>query len=519
MDGQAILRQYAYTYRYYIGITAAVSIVCQQVYYRIFRIPKTLRHIPAISYWRQVRALMRNEPITPRTKRLVYPLLSKANGIYLNRMPFDWTVYVANPMIAKTVLFKPEFATKMSLVGTFSEDSAIVQLVGKDNVAVSNGHLWKKQRKIMNPVFHRSMPVATFGNLMPKVFHIIDQTQSRDANVVAIQLMHRLTLEVLGKAIFGFEFGGLDNENSIWVSTYNKVFEGLVEFTTFFPRIDAFLRWFSSTRRARYNATFKLVGLLDEMTEKRRQELLDAKESSSRDIPDHEKDLLTLMLEAEIRGEIVWEKDELRHNIAMFFVAGHDTTANALTFAIYSLAVNKDVQNKARKEILDLLGDEPRDIHPTLDDCKRMPYIDMIIKETLRMNAPANDLLARIASEDLELGGVIIPKGTMVSVDFHALHFRPDTWTEPERFIPERFEENGEHSKHEGVTWVPFSGGTRQCIGINFSMMEQRVALSMLLRKYEWELPAGSIHQDGLVMDKPFSFAPTSLEIKFNKRY
>lgn len=75
-----------------------------------------------------------------------------------------------------------------------------------------------------------------------------------------------------------------------------------------------------------------------------------------------------------------------------------------------------------------------------------------------------------------------IPKGTTVSVDIAALHFSPTNWDNPDQFIPERFEEGGEYDNNVGTTWLPFSGGTRQCLGINFSLTEQRLALAMICK-------------------------------------
>ena len=98
------------------------------------------------------------------------------------------------------------------------------------------------------------------------------------------------------------------------------------------------------------------------------------------------------------------------------------------------------------------------------------------------MLPPANDLLPRVPTTDTNLGDVIIPKDSFVSVDIHALHHDPRIWNNPKEFIPERFAEGGEHSKHQGLTYMPFASGSRSCIGINFSLMEQRVALSMLCK-------------------------------------
>lgn len=93
-------------------------------------------------------------------------------------------------------------------------------------------------------------------------------------------------------------------------------------------------------------------------------------------------------------------------------------------------------------------------------------------------------MLVRDVVEDINIAGTFIPKGQRISVDFNAIHMNPATWHNPEDFIPERFEAGGEYEQHKGFAWVPFSNGSRQCIGMNFSLSEQRVVLSML-RKYK----------------------------------
>jgi hypothetical protein len=131
------------------------------------------------------------------------------------------------------------------------------------------------------------------------------------------------------------------------------------------------------------------------------------------------------------------------------------------------------------------LGDEPVDIVPTLEELKQMSYMDLIIKEVgkmvnsyicetaiinqqlnlknLRKSGPVDRLITRIAAEDIQLADTIIPKGTNITVDVAALHLSPKNWENPDQFIPERFEEGGEYDSNTGTTWLPFSGGSRQC--------------------------------------------------------
>lgn len=175
-----------------------------------------------------------------------------------------------------------------------------------------------------------------------------------------------------------------------------------------------------------------------------------------------------------------------------------------MCFALYNLAVHPHIQEKARQEALRVLGDEPIDICPTAEQCKQLKYIDMFIKEVpyttletiafstlqtvnlsmqnLRLYGPVGQIGVREATQDMLLGDVFVPKGATVTIDLNAIHRHPDFWQDPDQFDPERFADDGESKSHEGLAWIPFSNGGRQCIGMNFSLAEQRVALSMICK-------------------------------------
>jgi len=145
-----------------------------------------------------------------------------------------------------------------------------------------------------------------------------------------------------------------------------------------------------------------------------------------------------------------------------------------------------------------ILGNNPIiDNVPTLEDLKKMEYLDLVIKEVgvyshanchvspnplqnLRRSGPVDRIVSRDATEDFIIGGTLIPKGTQVNIDIGSLHFNPKLWHNPEEFIPERFAPGGEHDSHEGFAYLPFGHGARQCIGMNFSVIEQKVVIAML---------------------------------------
>ncbi|CAO3594952.1 unnamed protein product [Absidia cylindrospora] len=367
----------------------------------------------------------------------------------------------------------------------------------------------------MNPAFHRAMPVQMFGRLMLKGFKNIEK---QDYQVPILDFFQRLTLDALGIAGFGFDFHSVDDPESVWTKTYENVRLGLRSpFTFLFPSMDWLLKYIIPGRKEMDESVDKLNALLMNMAQERR---LQVRASIDDNVPESEKDLLTLMLEAEIRGEGTASDEQLRSNLAVFFLAGHETTANTMSFCLYNLAINKEVQSKARQEVLTVLGDEPVDVLPQIDELRQMPYIDMVLKENLRRFGPATMLIARRSQEDFDLNGVFIPKNTPVVVETHALHHNPDVWKNPEQFDPERFAPGGEHETcHEGMAWLPFSSGSRGCLGMNFSLAEQRTFLAMLLRKYEWSLPEDSIHRNGVQIGNFQNVAPESLDIKFSSRY
>ncbi|GAA5798150.1 hypothetical protein HPULCUR_003550 [Helicostylum pulchrum] len=497
----------------YIG--AAILLLAVQQVYSFFTPPKHLRSFPRVSFFAMIKSFYYNESVSQRNKKLVAPIMNAGHKFYVSRIPFTWTVQITDPNLAKTILMKTNSFPKASGVfENFGNDSPIIKFLGNDNVAVSNGHKWKSQRKIMNPAFLRSMPVKTFGSVVPRLFALIDQESE---NVQITTRMKSLTLDILGLAAFGFDFQSLKGDPEGWTKTYNIFADTFFSpWTIVLSNFDFLVKYFSAERRRIDRATEKFNDMIDVLTNKRRQ---DIKNGLKNGIPENEKDLLTLMIEADTREGGNTSTEELRHNIALFFLAGHDTTAHTLTFCLYNLAKNKDVQRKLREEILEVLGDDPIDVFPTLEELKQMNYIDQVIKENLRHSGPADMLMARITSEDFDLDGFFIPKGTNVGVDISALHLSEKNWKDPRAFLPERFEDGGEHDDHRGFSWIPFSNGSRQCLGMNFSLTEQRVVLAMILRKYEIDIPEDSIHRDEIVLDKPFNLAPHSLGLNFTKRY
>ncbi|KAG0188021.1 cytochrome P450-dit2 [Apophysomyces sp. BC1034] len=367
-----------------------------------------------------------------------------------------------------------------------------------------NGPEWKKQRKIANPAFHRSMPIHLFGTLTQKMFKTMDQM---DSTIEITKLMKRWSLDALGKAGFGFDFKFIEDINNEW-QRHTFPQQCAVQLL---PKAGPKAAMLFPKRQKAHKDLSRFLNMLDSIIVSKRQDLNN--NVSNESLQENEKDLLTLMIEGEQVGDGALTDEELKSNLCAFFVAGHDTTAYALAFAIYYLAVNQvkkkkglsklnycnqDLQEKARKEAIHILGNEPVDVLPTVEQTKQMEYINMVIKEhmrpniqrgvilwqTLRINDPASTTFPRKVCKDTEVAGILIPEGTLMLVDIYNLHRSPQVWTNPEKFDPQRFAPGGEAEKMAGgnMAWIPFASGGRQCIGMNFSLAEQRVMLSMLCK-------------------------------------
>jgi len=225
-------------------------------------------------------------------------------------------------------------------------------------------------------------------------------------------------------------------------------------------------------------------------------------------------DLLYEMIDAAEREGYDMSSNHLRDEMVAFFLAGHDTTSHALSVAFYYLAKYPEVQKKAREEAINVLGTKGK--IPTSEDLKNLKYINAIIKESLRLYPSLIITIPRITKKEFNYGPITIPKDTRTSVNIWAIHHDPKNWPEPEKFMPERFLSNkGDNNLH---AWMPFASGPRNCIGQNFTLMEQRVIISMLLLNYDISLPLKSPHKDKIILSVGSMLIPQNLELTFSKR-
>ncbi len=217
----------------------------------------------------------------------------------------------------------------------------------------------------------------------------------------------------------------------------------------------------------------KAIAFLDETV----QGMIDARRQN----PGEHADLLARLLEVrdEDDGERMSDK-QVRDEVLTLFVAGHETTATALAWAVYLLGKHPEIYAAAEREA-DAL------VHaPTVADLPRLGLALRVVKEALRLYPPVY-LDARQAIGDTTLDGVAIREETVALFSPYALHRRPDLWPDPERFDPDRFLPAAEQ-KRSRYAWLPFGVGPRVCIGMGFALMEGQLLLARLLQRFRFEL-------------------------------
>ncbi len=210
-------------------------------------------------------------------------------------------------------------------------------------------------------------------------------------------------------------------------------------------------------------------------------------------------DLLDMLLDAEDAetGERMTDQEVL-DEVKTVFAAGHETTANALTWTWLLLAEYPEASEKLRAELDEVLGGRP----PTLDDIPDLHYTRQVFEEAMRLYPPVPVLVRRVVRAT-SLAGYEIPAASRVLIGIYNIHRHPDLWEEPTRFEPERFSAERKASRHD-LAYIPFGAGQHKCIGNNLALMEGLLLLAMIAQRYKLDLvPARPVEREVAVTMRP----------------
>ncbi|MDB5345615.1 MAG: cytochrome [Schlesneria sp.] len=350
-------------------------------------------------------------------------------------------------------------------------------------LVTSDGELWKTQRKLAQPAFHRDR-LALLGVTMAETAESCAEELSRGAagqTVDIQQVMSRLTLKIAGETLFGAD---LSSEASSLGGAFKTAFEHvhLRMNNQMLPP-----EWIPTAENRRFRrAKAVLDRVVEEMIQARRRENV------------VRNDLLGTLLAARDDETGKGMSDaQLRDEVLTLLLAGNDTVGAALSWSWYLLGQHPEIQDEVAAEVKNL----PDSRAPMVGDLAALPLTRAVFEETLRLYPPAPGQPRQALGPD-EMNGYVIPKNSFVMVCQWVTHRDPQFWTDPNTFNPRRF--LADDDQRPKFSYFPFGGGPRSCIGQHFAMMEGILILATILRQFRVELvPGQTIEPDTTFTLKP----------------
>ena len=351
-----------------------------------------------------------------------------------------------------------------------------------EGLLLSDGEQWQRQRERLQPMFYRER-IETYAETMGEyAAATADEWASADGSVDLLEATSTYTLRVLGKTLFGVDTD--EHRQAVRAGA-----EAIRERSSESPVTLEVPDWLPTPRNRRYRRGIdRLEGVVDDV-------LADQSEDAGGD------DLLSLLVDAGATGRDGVGPDddgpapserEIRSQLVTFLFAGHETSASALTWALYELGRKPDVAARLVEEV-DAVVDGP---YATLADLPELPYTGQVLRETLRRYPPAAAIF-RETDEAVELGGYRVPADTFVVLPQFHVHTDERWWNAPLAFDPSRWDDVADPpGDRPEYAYFPFGGGPRHCIGMRFARMELQLALATIARRYRITHDHDDVGQD-----------------------
>ncbi|GFU45905.1 cytochrome P450 3A8 [Nephila pilipes] len=383
------------------------------------------------------------------------------------------------------------------------------------------GQAWKDVRSILTPTFTVAKMKQMAGSInssIDNMMEVLQEHAQKGEELEIFDTFQRLTMDVITKTAFGIQTDVQKNSKSgllhatklIFRTPYKDPFIFIALAFPIFRKLCIRLQEIIITilNKGRPPHTMLRSGITKVM--KLRRTNPQAKKN----------DLLQLMLDSSVvesaetdvskleAGNAEVEKletdettgkktrkmteDEIVSSAFTVLLAGYETTSTALAFTAYLLAKHQDVQENLFQEIKQLMERGQKLEYATVN---KLPYLDKVLCESMRMYPPVHLFTNRFAIEDAQYGDIQIPKGTLIQAPAHLMHHDPEFWSEPEIFDPERFNTK---PNADGITYLPFGVGPRNCLGMRLAQLEAKLAIAHTISKFRIEL--GQRHQDKFVV-------------------
>ncbi len=340
-----------------------------------------------------------------------------------------------------------------------------------EGLLTSEGEFWRRQRRLAQPAFHRQRVSSYAATMVGYAEQTSGRWRDGETLDVAAEMM-RLTLAVVGKTLFDADVESDADEVGAALTDVMSLFGYLM-----LPYSELLEKLPLPPRRRFERARARLDAVIYRIIDERRAGGVDR------------GDLLSMLVHAvDEEGDRTGMTDEqLRDEAMTIFLAGHETTANALAWTWHLLAQHPEIESKLHAELDEVLAGGRR---PAAEDFARLRYTEMVVAESMRLYPPAW-AVGRLALEDHEVGGYLIPRGSLVLVSPYVMHRDPRFYEDPLRFDPERFTPEARSARAQ-FAYFPFGGGPRRCIGEGFAWTEAVLILAALARRWRLRLAPGA---------------------------
>ncbi|WMV16446.1 hypothetical protein MTR67_009831 [Solanum verrucosum] len=424
--------------------------------------------------------------------------LAKKHGplmhLHLGEIP---TIVISSPRVAQEVLKTHDiaFTNRPELLSV-----KVLTYNCSDIAFAPYGNYWRQMRKLCTLELLSAKNVVSFASIREEeAFNLVQDVESKSGSIINLtEKIYALTNAVICRAAFGKR---RKEESAYFMSLIKELslmITGL-DISEVFPSLK-FLQVITGTKEKLLKLHKKFDNVLDMIIEEHKQKLQQKYESSRKN------NLVNLLLKLQESGtlDFSFTTDNIKAVILDMFLAGTETSATVLDWAMVEMMRNPKVMEKAQTELKRILKGKNR---VTESDLKEVSYLKLVIKETLRLHPPLPLLLPRECREQCVINGYDIPIKTKVLVNAWAINRDAEFWENAESFSPERFINCGNNLEFIGQNfeYLPFGGGRRMCPGISFGLSNVELPLAQLIYHFNWKLPNGMKPEDVDVTETPGS--------------
>ncbi|XP_048588147.1 cholesterol 24-hydroxylase [Nematostella vectensis] len=352
------------------------------------------------------------------------------------------------------------------------------RLLGGSLLSEVDHDKWKHQRALLNPAFHYKNLVAALGGFNSSCDIYLKKlaTLAEDNKEVSMaDELVRLALDVVGKVAYDLDVNSINAPDAPIPANTRTVLEGLVQ---------SFRKPFIRFQPSTYDFQRKCIESVEFLRGAARG-VIEARLKAMAAEEDTHDDILTHIVKIGQHSPDTTMEDLIDHFIT-FIVGGQETTSNHMAFALLGILLHPEIERRIVAEVDEVLGSRQ---HVTQEDLNKMKYLDQCMKEALRLHPP-QPAVTRTTKKETKLGNYVIPAGTSVMCDVHVLHHHPKYWDDPEKFDPERFNDENK-LKVEHYAYFPFSLGPHNCIGTQFAQLETKLVLARTFQTFKMTLVPG----------------------------